>query len=148
MIALKKIIVPVDFSDGAKLALKYATTFANEFGAQIHLLHVIEEGALHPGNLADPLDTIGKWEQAGAKQMDDFLGKTFESFDIIKRIKSGLVFETIISYAKEVDANLIILGAHGKKGFIDEWLGGTSYEVARKAPCAVLTVKPHGQGFI
>jgi nucleotide-binding universal stress UspA family protein len=148
MIKFNKILVPVDFSEGSELALRYAATFATEYGAQIHLLNVIEEEVLHAGNLADPLETSNKWEEQNLKQLVSFVPEKFNDLDIIKTVKGGLVHETIIDYARENDVSLIVIGAHGKTGFIDSWLGGTSYEIARKAPCAVLTVKPQAKGFV
>lgn len=148
MIKFNKILVPVDFSEGSELALRYAATFASEYGAQIHLLNVIEEEVLHAGNLSDPLETTSKWEEQNKKQLDSFVPEKFNDLDIIKKVCGGLVHEVIINYAAENDVTLIVIGAHGKSGFIDSWLGGTSYEIARKAPCAVLTVKPQAKGFV
>lgn len=148
MIKINKILVPVDFSEGSELALRYAATFACEYGAQIHLLNVIEEEVLQPGNLNDPLETSTKWEEQNKKQLDGFVPKELTNLDIIKKVRGGLVYETIIDYAKEEEVSLIIIGAHGRTGFIESWLGGNSYEIARKAPCAVLTVKPQGRGFV
>ncbi|GAB4274509.1 MAG: hypothetical protein Kow0029_14930 [Candidatus Rifleibacteriota bacterium] len=148
MIKFDKILVPVDFSEGSELALRYAATFASEYGAQIHLLNVIEEEVLHAGNLSDPLETTSKWEEQSREQLISFVPESFKDLDIVKTVRGGLVHETIIEYAKENDVSLIVIGAHGKSGFIESWLGGTSYEIARKAPCAVLTVKPQGKGFV
>lgn len=148
MIKINKILVPVDFSEGSELALRYAATFASEYGAQIHLLNVIEEEVLHAGNLGDPLETSTKWHEQNMKLLEGFVPAKFNDFDIIKKVRGGLVYETIINYAKDNEISLIIIGAHGKTGFIDSWLGGNSYEIARKSPCAVLTVKPQGRGFV
>ena len=148
MIDIKKILVPVDFSDGSSLALRYAATFASEYGAQIHLLNVIEEEALRPGQLNDPLNTAEKWEKENLKRLDAFIPESFNDFDLIKKVSGGLTYESIIEYAKKESVNLIIMGAHGRSGYIDSWLGGTTYEITRKAPCAVLTVKPTGKGFV
>jgi universal stress protein A len=148
MIKINKILVPIDFSEGSELALRYAATFASEYGAQIHLLNVIEEEVLHAGNLSDPLETSTKWQEQNMKQLESFVPAKYNDFDIIRKVQGGLVYETIINYAKENEISLIIIGAHGKTGFIDSWLGGNSYEIARKSPCAVLTVKPQGRGFV
>ncbi len=148
MIKINKILVPVDFSEGSELALRYAATFASEYGAQIHLLNVIEEEVLHAGNLGDPLETSSKWHEQNMKQLESFVPAKYNDFDIIRKVQGGLVYETIINYAKDNEISLIIIGAHGKTGFIDSWLGGNSYEIARKSPCAVLTVKPQGRGFV
>ena len=148
MIKINKILVPIDFSEGSELALRYAATFASEYGAQIHLLNVIEEEVLHAGNLSDPLETSTKWQEQNMKQLESFVPAKYNDFDIIRKVQGGLVYETIINYAKENEISLIIIGAHGRTGFIDSWLGGNSYEIARKSPCAVLTVKPQGRGFV
>ncbi len=148
MIKINKILVPIDFSEGSELALRYAATFASEYGAQIHLLNVIEEEVLHAGNLGDPLETSTKWQEQNMKQLESFVPAKYNDFDIIRKVQGGLVYETIINYAKDNEISLIIIGAHGKTGFIDSWLGGNSYEIARKSPCAVLTVKPQGRGFV
>ncbi|HNW12951.1 MAG TPA: universal stress protein [Candidatus Rifleibacterium sp.] len=148
MIKINKILVPIDFSEGSELALRYAATFASEYGAQIHLLNVIEEEVLRAGNLSDPLETSTKWQEQNMKQLESFVPAKYNDFDIIRKVQGGLVYETIINYAKENEISLIIIGAHGKTGFIDSWLGGNSYEIARKSPCAVLTVKPRGRGFV
>ena len=148
MIKINKILVPIDFSEGSELALRYAATFASEYGAQIHLLNVIEEEVLRAGNLSDPLETSTKWQEQNMKQLESFVPAEYNDFDIIRKVQGGLVYETIINYAKENEISLIIIGAHGRTGFIDSWLGGNSYEIARKSPCAVLTVKPQGRGFV
>lgn len=149
MIKFNKILVPVDFSDGSSLALDYAASFAAEYGAQIHLLNVIEEEVLHAGNIGgDPLDTAGKWRRDSYKMFEEFVPQKYRDLHIVKKVEGGLVYETIIDYAQKNEVNLIIIGAHGTSGFMDSWLGGTSYEVARKSSCAVLTVKPNARGFV
>ena len=99
MITLKKILVPIDFSEGAELSTKYAASMAAEYGSQIHLLHVIEEEALHPGNLDDPLNTKEKWEKEGMKRLDEFAPPSLKDFDVIKTVRGGPVYETILDYA-------------------------------------------------
>ncbi|NLI76714.1 MAG: universal stress protein [Candidatus Riflebacteria bacterium] len=149
MINIKKILVPVDFSESAPLALRYAASFAAEFGAQIHLLHVIEEETMHPGNLEDPLHTAQRWEKEASEKLTALVAKdSYKGLDISHTVKGGITFETIIEEARAKEIDLIIIGAHGESGFVDSWLGGTSYEVARKAPCPVLTVKSSGHGFV
>lgn len=148
MIKLNKILVPVDFSEGSALALRYAATFSREYGAQIHLLNVIEEAVLRPGSISDPLNTVAKWEQQNLEELEKFVPEEYNKLDIIKAVRGGLAYESIIEYAREEEVSLIIIGAHGRTGFIESWLGGNSYEIARKSPCAVLTVKPQGRGFV
>lgn len=148
MINLKSILVPVDFSLGSKTALDYAASFGADFGSQIHLLCVVEEESISSNIGGDPLNTKERWRKENLKKLDEFIPEKYRDLDILKRVEGGLTYEAIIKYAKENDINLIIMGSNGQTGFIESWLGGTTYEVTRKAPCAVLTVKPEGFGFI
>ena len=148
MITLKNILVPVDFSDSAKLAFRYAASLANEFGSKIHLLHVIPEENIHVGNLEDPLQTAKKWALESAGQLEAFVDSPYRGLPIEKHVKGGMVAETIFDFANQQEIDLIIMGARGQSGLVDSLLGGISYEVARKAPCPVLTVKPTGHGFV
>lgn len=156
MIHLKKILVPVDFSDVARHALHYAASFCAEYGAELHLLHVIEEEVLHPGFLTEdehpeggrPVNVMQKWEQEGMERLDEFAGPLLRTFELKKHVQGGLVHEGILTYAQAHQIDLIVMGAHGNSGYIEAWLGGTAYEVARKANCPVLTVKPNERNFV
>ena len=143
-----KILVPVDFSSGSELAIQYAVKLAESFNAEIHLLNVVEENSISLGIGGDPLNTVERWKETALKQFDNFLPANVRSFDFIKQVRNGTVYEVIIDYARDYEINLIVMGSNGKTGFISSWLGGTTYEVTRKAPCAVLTVKPGERGFI
>ncbi|MBR4328988.1 MAG: universal stress protein [Candidatus Riflebacteria bacterium] len=148
MINLKTILVPIDFSLSSQTALDYAAAFGADFGAQIHLLCVVEEESLTANIGGDPLNTRDSWRKENLKKLNEFVPAKYQDLDIIKRVEGGLTYEAILKYAQENNIDLIIMGANGQTGFIESWLGGTTYEVARKAPCAVLTVKPEGFGFI
>ena len=148
MINLKTILVPIDFSVSSSTALDYAAAFGTDFGAQIHLLCVVEEESLTANIGGDPLNTKESWRKENLKKLEEFIPEKYKDLDLIKRVEGGLTYEAILKYARENNIDLIIMGANGQTGFIESWLGGNTYEVARKAPCAVLTVKPEGFGFI
>ena len=143
-----KILVPVDFSSGSSLAIEYAVELAKKFDAEIHLLNVIEDSNIGLSIGGDPLNTSEHAREKAIKELDKFIPTKFRSFDFIKQAANGAVYEVIIDYAKDYKINLIVMGSNGKTGFVSAWLGGTTYEVTRKAPCAVLTVKPEGLGFL
>ena len=96
----------------------------------------------------DPLNTVESWKKQNLTKLCEFIPVKYRDLDILKRVEGGLTYEAIINYAKENSIDLIIMGSNGQTGFIDAWLGGTSYEVARKAPCAVMTVKPECKSFM
>lgn len=148
MINLKNILVPIDFSEGSRVALNHAADLASDYGTKIHLLTIVEEESLSTNIGGDPLNTIDKWKNENLKKLDEFIPGKYKDLDIIKRVDGGLSYKIILDYAKENDIDLIIIGSNGKQGFIESWLGGTSYEVTRKANCPVLTVRPDCRGFV
>ncbi|MAT57830.1 MAG: universal stress protein [Melioribacteraceae bacterium] len=148
---IKTILVPIDFSDYSKNALRYAIDFAHHFKAEIHLVYVIEP-AVYPadfsmGQIAYPSVDEDLSERAHneltdlAKQM---IGESLK-WNII--IKMGKPFFEINSTASEVDADLVIIATHGHTGMEHLLFGSTAEKVVRKAPCPVLTLREPIKGF-
>ncbi|NLM16784.1 MAG: universal stress protein [Candidatus Riflebacteria bacterium] len=148
MLKIAKILVPIDFSDASAQAFDYAASFASEYGSEIHLLHVVEEDTISLSIGGDPLNVAKSWEVKAAKMLDEFVPAAYKDLPILKRVRSGDVSKQILEYAKKEDISLIVVGSHGKTGFIDSWLGGITYELVRKAPCSVLTVDVRGKTLL
>jgi nucleotide-binding universal stress UspA family protein len=148
---IKKILVPIDFSDYSKNALKYAANFAKFFGAQISVIYVIEP-LVYPsdfslGQVAIP--TVEYDMQDKAKEELETLVKS-EFGDLIESqviIKAGKPFVEIIETAAELDVDLIIIATHGHTGVEHLLFGSTAEKVVRKAPCPVLSLRDPIKGF-
>ncbi len=148
---IKKILVPIDFSDYSKSALKYAVNFCKKFDAELILIYVIEPVIYPPdfsmGQIAIPSINI-EWDERARQELDK-LAKS----DIIKNIpiktiiKTGKPFIEIIETAGEIDADLIIIASHGHSGVEHILFGSTAEKVVRKAPCPVLTLREPKKGF-
>jgi nucleotide-binding universal stress UspA family protein len=148
MIAIKKILVPTDLSECSLRAAEYAAELASHFGAEIHLIHVVEQIAvpayygplpeemLHPEKNAR--EALEKWG-------DSELGK---ASDVVRSIANGTPFVEIVRYAREQEMDLIVIGTHGRSGLSHALLGSVAEKVVRKANCAVLTVRPDGHQFV
>ncbi len=154
MIEIKKILLPTDFSDTSKEALKYAVSLAGEYGARLTVLHVINRQLLTEGlNLPrvismEELETEMKKE--AARQMAAFLKEAREAEGIkpLTVILDGVPAAEITRYAKDEDVDLIVIGTHGRGAIEHMLFGGTAEKVVRKAPCPVLLVKPAQREFI
>jgi len=147
---INNILVPVDFSDYSKNALKYAAQFANEFNAKLFLVYVVEP-IIYPtdfsmGQIAIPSADINLHARA-----EDELKKLTVNIEsnvpIELIIKTGKPFFEIIETAKEKDIDLIIIATHGHTGVEHLLFGSTAEKVVRKAPCPVLTVRDPIKGF-
>lgn len=148
---IKKILVPIDFSDYSKNALKYATQFAKQFNAKIYLIYVVEP-MIYPadfsmGQVAIPsadIDLHSRAEEELKKLSKEIINANSE-VEIL--IKTGKPFVEIIDTASANDIDLIIIATHGHTGVEHLLFGSTAEKVVRKAPCPVLTLREPIKGF-
>lgn len=151
MVQIKKILVPVDFSDYSKHALKYAVEFAKQFDAELILISVIEP-MIYPADFSMGQVAIPATDQNLSERVEEEL-KNLDEKEIAgqvrsKRIiKSGKPFYEINETAREEDADLIIIATHGHTGVEHLLFGSTAEKVVRKAPCPVLTLREPLKGF-
>ena len=123
--AIRQILFPTDFSDASRLAGTTAADLARQFGARLHVLHVVPP-------VTDPTPA-----PANLRAIADGLGRALSP---VTAITSGLVTRQILAYAKKNAIDLIVLGTHGRTGVSRALLGSVAEAVVRHAPCRVLTV--------
>ena len=139
----KHILVPTDLSEGAEQALDYACELARTLGAQVHLLNVISIPALGVPELGVALT---------ASMIDELVVSNQDAIDQLARtrctapigqvmVRTGDARDVINQSAKEIGADLIVMGTHGRRGISRALLGSVAENVVRTAPCAVLTVR-------
>ena len=148
---LKHLIVPVDFSDFADEAIRYAREFAKVWGAKITLLHVIEEAVLPTVYGIEPVSVFSADHvlEQSKKALSDMKAKYFSDSDQVEtHVAIGHAATTIADFAKEVGGDLIIIPTHGLTGIKRFLMGSVTELVVRTAPCAVLTMKPFGQSLL
>ncbi|OAI48052.1 hypothetical protein AYO44_01220 [Planctomycetaceae bacterium SCGC AG-212-F19] len=153
MIDLKRILLPTDFSKYSQNALKYGAALADKFGAQLYLLHVVQNiGLLIPDMVNVTPPVMPSSEQMGAA-VREALGKLvkdagLEPFKVEIAIREGSAFYEIIQFAKDQEIDLIVMGTHGHTGLAHVLLGSVTEKVVRKAPCPVLTVRHPEHEFV
>lgn len=148
---INKILVPIDFSDYSKNALKYAQEFALLFNAEIILIYVVEHIVYPPdfsmGQIAfPPIDT--ELDKRAREELENLAKNEINpqtKYQIL--IKTGKPFLEIIQTATELDIDLIIIATHGHSGVEHILFGSTAEKVVRKAPCPVLTLREPIKGF-
>jgi len=151
-IVITKILCPVDFSESSKHALRYALAFAQAYGAELELLHVVEMPFLPSYSMAAipdlslPMDRI---EEEAKKELEDLLAECSARHDKLKGdVRVGTPFVEIINYAREAGIDLIVVGTHGGGALKHLLIGGTAEKIVRKAPCPVLTVRHPEHEFV
>jgi nucleotide-binding universal stress UspA family protein len=147
--AVRRILVPMDFSASSRLALDHAKELAMTYGAEIHLLHVVEEIALPGAYGMEPIsfavpDIIQSSEKALAKIAEDDIG--YEHIQI--QARAGYPSTTILDYIDENDVDLVTIATHGRTGLDRLLLGSVAEKVVRRAACPVFTVKTFGKALV
>jgi len=144
---LAKILVPLDFSPLADDVEAWAGMLAKQHGASLLLLH-----AFHlPGDLARvegvmlPADFTARMQEDAEKA----LGERAERLraggaSVEARVSEGHPTDVILAAARELPADLIVIGTKGLSGLKHLVLGSVAERVVQHAPCSVLTVKRPG----
>lgn len=153
MIELHRILVPTDFSKFSRIALTYASDFADKFAADLYLLHVVQDLAVFIPDMITvappPAPTIEQMTRAVHDAFDRLVkDNQLERFPIHREVREGTPFYEIVRYAKETHIDLIIMGTHGHTGLTHMLLGSVTEKVVRKAPCPVLTVRHPEHEFV
>jgi nucleotide-binding universal stress UspA family protein len=153
MIDLHRILVPTDFSKHSENALAYASAFAEKFGAELYLLHVVQDLALFIPEAVTAAPPIGppveQLTAAVREALDRLIANHgLRSLGVHAEVREGNPFYEIVRFAKEQDIDLIIMGTHGHTGLVHVLLGSVAEKVVRKAPCPVLTVRHPEHEFV
>ncbi|MBS1820008.1 MAG: universal stress protein [Acidobacteria bacterium] len=145
MINLKNVLVAVNFDETSNVALRYARSLARNFGARLHVLHVMENLFLRP--MANDPRAI---EAGTTRRLLDTL--TEEDRTVLHAVpvirKSDAPAEEIVKYAQAEQIDLIVMGTHGRPGVAHLLMGSVAEKVVRTAPCPVLTLKQSEREFI
>jgi nucleotide-binding universal stress UspA family protein len=153
MIDLHRILVPTDFSKHSHNALTYATAFAEKFGAELYLLHVVQDLALFIPEAVSVAPPVAPPIEQMTAAVREALERVVRENDLGRltvhpEVRQGTPFYEIIQFAREAGVDLIIMGTHGHSGLAHVLLGSVTEKVVRKAPCPVLTVRHPEHEFV
>jgi nucleotide-binding universal stress UspA family protein len=142
---IRKIIVPVDFHQHTEDLAEYSTGIASALGAKITFLHVVEEVAYFSEYSPDAFTRIDEELRIYAEnKMAAFLEKNKVSCPgCTGLVLTGDVADSIVEYADEQDADLIIIATHGKQGIEKILLGSVAQRVLKRVHCPTLVFNPY-----
>lgn len=147
---LKRILVPVDFSPPSKKAFNYALELAQQFGAELTLIHVLNP---MPAGAAD-LGRVPAFATEELDRAEQDLRELVHSAtaagvnDAQSTFRVGLATHEIVEAAKELDVDLIVIATHGYTGWKHFSIGSTAERVVRAAPCSVFVVREKEHEFV
>ncbi|MCS7316581.1 MAG: universal stress protein [Bryobacterales bacterium] len=143
MLALEKILLPVDFSDRCLGAARYAQLLASRYGSEILLLHVVEPiryefSALEFGG-AVLTDLAANRKAQARERLEAFLAAELRGSRVRRLLADGEAAQTIVETARREGANLIAMPTHGYGRFRRFILGSVTAKVLHDAHCPVWT---------
>jgi len=146
---MKKIIVPLDFSEQSEYALKVAASLAEKHGSEILALHMLElnQAMISSSEGFHPEQTVFLIKLA-EKRFKEFLEKPYlKDIKVTPIIKHYKVFSEVNEVAKENNAELIVMGSHGTDGLKEIFVGSNAERVVRNADIPVLVIKNEIEDF-
>jgi nucleotide-binding universal stress UspA family protein len=141
---MQTILVPTDFSPHSEKALELAEQLAKLTGAKIHLLHCyqINVGGISPYGVTIPDEFNREIREAAAEKVEELEQKVAaQGIEVEAHVTPRYPSEAVTDLAKEIGADLIVMGTRGATGLKHIFLGSVAERTLRIAPCPVLTVK-------
>lgn len=148
MITINNILCPVDFSTHSRQALDHAIVIARRYGARVTALYVMpSDVAIYSADdvrVQDAVTLIHGDSDKVVFDLQSFVSRESASdVDISITVRQGRAALEIVHEAAALQADLLVLGSHGRTGFDRLLLGSVTERVLRTAPCPVLTVPAH-----
>ncbi len=149
---IKTVLTPIDFSENAGKVARSAAYVAGTFKAELHLIFVVQNFEDYSGFFVPPVNLPNLEEElftSAQQRMESFMEENkamLESFGLTgvkSKVLSGDVSEEILSYAVEINCNLIVMGTHGYKGLERIMFGSVADKVVKTACCPVMTINPY-----
>ena len=145
MAKLQKIICALDLSEHSKLVAEYATMLAKMSGPSIVAVYAAPTLTQYTGFHVPPntIDSfVGEIVSGAEKAMADFVAEHFPDVQVKAEVVVGYAAEEILSLAENEDADLIVMGTHGRKGIDRILFGSVAEKVVKNSTRPVLTIRP------
>lgn len=133
----QRIAVPLDLSENSLAALRAGSDLASRYGAELHLVHIVEPWPSAAMASPEPYPT-----QPAEAKLAGVAVSAIGIPSIHRAVRVGDPIEGILQYVKTHGIDLIVMGSHGRTGFSHLFLGSVAEMVVRRAPCPVLVIRP------
>ena len=150
---IRRILFPTDFSEPSKEAAQYAMALAEQFDAELHLLHVVSQvmpyGDASSAWIEAANETQVELEAAEAAMVESVIDADWAAkHRVVRTTVVGFTTDEILAYANKNDIDLMIVGTHGYTWLAHSLIGSVAEKLVRLAKCPVLTVHPQGRQFV
>ncbi|HEY7956476.1 MAG TPA: universal stress protein [Polyangia bacterium] len=142
---IHRILVPTDFSEPSERALEVAIELARRFGARLFLFHAyVAPSYVFPEGLEPTTPELVEQLERTMRAELELRAVRVRTAGVTAEVGTGVGphDQEICRRARELGADLIVMGTHGRTGIRHALLGSVAEKVVRRAPCPVLTVRP------
>ncbi|WP_457573388.1 universal stress protein [Desulfolithobacter sp.] len=152
MMEIKRVLIPIDFSDNAGKIVVAGAYVAGTFKAEVHLVFVVQSFDDYSGFFVPPVNLPNLEKElfdSAQERMEAFVRDHEEMIrsrrvpKIVHKVLAGDVAEELLNYAKTMDCDLIVMGTHGYKGLERILFGSIADNVVKNACCPVMTINPY-----
>ena len=146
LLELRVILCPIDFSEFSARAYQHARSLAVHYGAKLVLQHIVEQWQYPCAGFAVSVDAYDKFFQSihakAMKELEEFAKANADNTILSElTVHDGTdVADSILSFAQSVEADVIVMGTHGRRGYDRLMLGSVTDRVMRNSSCPVLAV--------
>ncbi len=145
---MKRILVPVDFSEYSRYAINFAVQLATKTGSEIHLLHVIEAPTAQSFTTmgmvyVDDTDEVyfAELRKVVKAKLESFAGgESSKGVVVIPKVYIGKPYENISEHIASHSADLIVMGTKGSSGLKELLVGSNTEKVVRFSKCPVIAI--------
>jgi nucleotide-binding universal stress UspA family protein len=142
MLSVHTIVQPTDFSERSRNAFELACSLARQHQAQLILVHVIATPPPPPLPYNEAgLGAVEDSEEAITQRMEELRASHSNLYIEYVLAESDRPADEIVRVAEDMDADLIVMGTHGRTGLSRALMGSVAEAVVRQAPCQVITVR-------
>jgi nucleotide-binding universal stress UspA family protein len=141
---LKRVLVAYDFSSDSELALSYGLSFAQQYRAELHVLHVVRSRPkeITPEISQLPLASEGAFSKTVGALKTAVPHIKVGGWPVRHAVREGQPYREVLAYAEDQTVELICMGASGTGFGMRALFGSNADRVLRQAPCPILIARP------
>ena len=142
---IKKILCALDLSPHSVMVAEYAVTIAKAFDAQIVVVYAAPALTQYVGFHVPPSSIenfVGEIVAGAEKTMQDFVASNFQGVKAVGKVVNGYAAEEILNMVASENADMIIMGTHGRKGIDRILFGSVAEKIVKSSPIPVMTIRP------
>jgi len=149
---IENILVPLTVNKDSKNILDHAISIAEKFNAKIVVFHVLREPKMDLSEINYESGFLQKIKKQQEEEVERELRSLipeeyYEKYNLSTEMTSGQPFLEIVNKAKSLNADLIVMGTHGRSGLSHVLLGSVAEKVLRLAPCPVMIIRSKDYKF-